>query len=226
LSVLGQYDNNGIAQLEEKTTENLAEATSLHTSYKENMRIASTVSSLFDITGSLRSSLSFLRALPYVDTASRRSTWRPGYWPQVAIATAVVARWRTDAGRALLYKGTRYSKKPRVDSACWGRAMKFLKKKGTASYSGGIVIVAGTSLLRFHTNDSKLNIWSSGSGVCIPWIKGMRCPSVLGSDGVRDLLMLATWNELGSDDISKLASGELLQLVTILNNLVALLRPN
>jgi hypothetical protein len=105
--VLGQSDTNKIAQLEEKTTENLAEATNLHTSYKENMRIASTVSSLFDITGSLRSSLSFLRALPYVDTASRRSTWRPGYWPQVAIATAVVARWRTDAGRALLYKGTR-----------------------------------------------------------------------------------------------------------------------
>lgn len=46
------------------TTENLAEATILLTSYKENMRIARTVSSLFDITGSFRSSLSFLRARP------------------------------------------------------------------------------------------------------------------------------------------------------------------
>jgi hypothetical protein len=34
----------------------------------------------------------------------------------------------------------------------------------------------------------------------------MSCPSVLGSDGVRDLII---WDELGSDAISKLEIGEL-----------------
>jgi hypothetical protein len=89
--------------------------------------------------------------------------------------------------------------------------MKFLKKKGTASYSGGMVMVAGNSLLEFQTNDSKLNIWSSGSGVCIPWRNDMRCPSSLRSDGVRDRMI---WDEVGSKDASRLVSrlvpGELL----------------
>lgn len=54
--------------------------------------MARIVSSLFDITGSFRSSFNFLMALPYVETASLRRSCRPGYWPHVAIATAVVAR--------------------------------------------------------------------------------------------------------------------------------------
>lgn len=95
-----------------------------------------------------------------------------------------------------------------MDSACWGRVMKFLKKKGTASYSGGMVMVAGTSF-RFQTNDSKSKIWSSGSGVCMPWINGMSCPWLLESDVVRDLLLMAICDELGSE-MSKLAEGELL----------------
>jgi hypothetical protein len=92
--------------------------------------------------------------------------------------------------------------------------MKFLKKKGTVSYSGGIVMVAGTSLLIFQTKDSKLNICSSGSGVCVPWRKGMRCPSPLRSDGVRDLLIK---EEFASRDVSILVSAELLlESVTVL----------
>jgi hypothetical protein len=40
-------------------------------------------------------------------------------------------------------------------------------------------------------------------------MKDMSCPSMLGTDGVRDLLVLTIWDELGSDAISKLETGEL-----------------
>lgn len=117
-----------------------------------------TVSSLFDMTGSFKSSFSFLSALPYVETARRISSARPGYCPTVAIATAAVARCNTDDGLALVCSGTKYSRKPLVDSACCGKAIKFLKKNGTASYSGGICIVVGNAFSKFHMKLSKSNV--------------------------------------------------------------------
>ena len=130
------------------------------TSYKENMSVASTVSLLLDLCESWRSSCSFLIALPYVDTAWRRSCCRPGYCPHAANATAVVARCRTDDGWARLYRGTRYSRKPLVFSACCGSVTKFRKKKGTASHSGAREMVGGTACWQFQIKSSTSNVCS------------------------------------------------------------------
>jgi hypothetical protein len=53
--------------------------------------------------------------------------------------------------------------------------MKFLKKNGTASYSGGIVMEAGMTF-QFQTNDSKSKDWSNGSESCRNGINLASCP--------------------------------------------------
>lgn len=68
--------------------------------------------------------------------------------------------------------------------------MKFLKKNGMASYSGGMVIVAGTPGGRVHMKFSKSNICSIGSGFFSVGVKAMSW-SPLSSDGLRDALELS-----------------------------------
>jgi hypothetical protein len=75
------------------------------------------------------------------------------------------------------------------------------------------VIGVGTAFGRFHTKDSKSNVWSSGRGVCVPERKGTSCPSLVGNDDDCDTLEFGLWREPAST--SKLADGELLLSVTV-----------
>lgn len=67
-------------------------------------------------------------------------------------------------------------------STCWGRSTKFLKKKGTASNSGGKDKVGGTAFSRFHRKvwraSSSGDVVYEGMIISWPW---------LGEDDVRDL---------------------------------------
>ena len=96
-------------------------------------------------------------------------------------------------------------------SACCGRVMKFLKKKGIASHSGARVMVAGTACSRFQMNSSKSKVWSSGSGDVVYLERAKRRFDWLLSDSVRDLDVV-TWKELSPEELSKLGEGELLGL--------------